>query len=274
MARDYSARRNGEQNASGKPKRKPRANTARPNKPARKPAANAKPGSKPKTGTTTPGWVWFISGLCLAAAVAAGVYIFARPAGEDPDSRQISIDTPNGGPPTADPSAAAGGGDSAAQPTQAPAKKTDEPRFSFYKMLPNYKVSVPEDDTNSQASRGDDGRVGAHEKQPAARPEPTPSTVSAPEPTSRASEADTPRSDSGPGYVIQAGSFSTPVDADRRKAQLALLGVSATIVDIDLASGKTVYRVQSEPMVSNSEVEQLVQRLRDNSIDTMVRRAD
>ena len=78
----------------------------------------------------------------------------------------------------------------------------------------------------------------------------------------------------GRAYVIQAGAFSTPADADRRKAQLALLGVTADVTSVNTSSGKTIYRVQSTRVDSAGRAQELSQRLKSNGIETMIRQAD
>ncbi|GAB3672031.1 SPOR domain-containing protein [Salinisphaera aquimarina] len=235
MSRDYSSRRN---NPPTKGKR------AAPQR--RKPAAKSKP-QKRSGGGGPPGWVWMLCGLCIGLTVAAGFYVFGRPAGT-PAREQMSIATPN---------ESASKAPAADEPAEAaaPAQKEEEPRFSFYKMLPNYEVVIPEEEYPEK-------KTSSHSSTPAGEP-PAPAK---PQPT-------TPKVDEPGSYIIQAGSFSTFADADRRKAELALLGVSARIVDVDLASGKTVYRVQSNVIGSSSKLNDMLKRLRENRIDTLVMRA-
>ena len=52
-----------------------------------------------------------------------------------------------------------------------------------------------------------------------------------------------------------------------------LLGLAARTVEVDLPSGKTVYRVQSNTISSSSELNNILKRLRENRIDTLVMRA-
>jgi hypothetical protein len=49
--------------------------------------------------------------------------------------------------------------------------------------------------------------------------------------------------------------------------------LAAQIVEVDLSSGKTVYRVQSNTIGSSSELNDMLKRLRENRIDTLVMRA-
>lgn len=260
MARDYSSRRNA---STSKTKAK-KQNTRR------KPAA--RPKRQPTARSGAPGWVWFLSGLSLAAAVATGMYIFARPGGRGGGEQQVNIGLPQRPAQTAAP--AAGGGDRAGNTTPArtgqdasdSADAKQKPRFSFYKMLPKYQVVIPQEEypAHSGTQSGNHTPSG-HESSTNHSTAGHSTASSTPEPT-------TPTVNEPGSYVIQAGSFSTHADADRRKAELAMLGMSSQIVDINLPSGKTVYRVQSDTIDSSAKLNRLLKRLRDNQIDTMVMR--
>lgn len=241
MARDYSSRRNSNSSAKGK-----RQTGGR--KPAARPAR-----TKRTQGGGPPGWVWLVCGLCIGLVIAAGFYVFARPAGSNAP-QPVEIAAPQ------DEGAAANAGDASDDTAEQDPSDDSEPRFSFYKMLPNYEVVIPEeeypeDDADTSASAAQDT--------PAGEPPPTPEST---QPT-------TPRVEEPGNYVIQAGSFSQPEDADRRKAELALLGVPANVASVDLSSGKTVYRVQSNTIRSSDKLNELLKRLRENRIDTLVMRA-
>ncbi len=237
MARDYSNRSNGGARGQGA-----RNGGKAPNKTKRRPAVRPNRAKSRAAGGGPPGWIWLICGLCIGLTIAAGFYVFGRPAG-DGMRQQVVVDTP-----------AAGQNETAGeQPDDVSAEEEEqEPRFAFYKMLPDYEVVIPEEeypeDNSGQAA------TSAEAAEPAA---PQPTTPSVEEPGQ---------------YVIQAGSFSTYDDANRRKAELALLGMDAHIVSFDLNSGKTVYRVQSSTIESNSRLNELLKRLRENRIDTLVMR--
>lgn len=247
MARDYSGQRS-QRPGNGKGKGKSRQNR-------RKPAARPASKRPNNTSSSPPGWVWLLCGLCIGLTVAAGFYMFGRPAGSG-GRQELQIATPEAARSGADQESAQDGSGSATPPREK------EPRFSFYKMLPNYEVVIPEEEYPGQ------------ERKQASKPE-TGSTSgdSSSEPESSVAEPTTPRVDEPGDYIIQAGSFSTRKDADRRKAEIAMLGVDARIVSVDLASGKTVYRVQSHTIDSSDNLNNLLQRLRKNHIDTLVMRA-
>lgn len=120
--------------------------------------------------------------------------------------------------------------------------KEREPRFAFYEMLPNYEVVIPEEEYENGGSEGATAKTSPKVRQPGR-------------------------------YRIQAGSFSKYADADRRKAELALLGLESEIQSVKLDDGRTVYRVRSGPVEELERLNGILKRLRENDIDTLVMRA-
>lgn len=176
-----------------------------------------------------PGWAWGLFGLAVGLSVAAAVWVNdRRPAQPQPDRPQPASlesaidDTPD----TA--SAAAPDADASVEATAEPAEK----RFTFYDMLPNFEVIVPEED-----------------------PEVTADT--------------TPKAVVEPGiYVLQAGSFTSHADADRRRAQLALQGIESAIQRVTI-DDKTYHRVRIGPTDDLDELNMLRSRLRAADIDVL-----
>ena len=109
-------------------------------------------------------------------------------------------------------------------------KKPEDKRFTFYDILPNFEVITPE---------------------------------TAPE-----VEADVvPEAIDEPGvYVLQAGSFSTNEDADRRRAELALHGIESHIQRVKV-NDKNYHRVYIGPTDDLDELNMLRSRLRAAKID-------
>jgi len=109
-----------------------------------------------------------------------------------------------------------------------------EPRFQFYDMLPSFEVVIPEERER----------------------------VAAPPTATRPLER--------PGvYILQAGSYRAHADADRARAQLALLGVTAQIQRVVV--GETEYhRVRVGPLSDLARVNELRDRLRQNHIEAIV----
>lgn len=120
---------------------------------------------------------------------------------------------------------------------QAPAEK-----FEFYTLLPKQ--------SNGPSVGATKGATGAESGQPRAPAESSKPAVQ---------------------YVIQVGSFATPAEADRRKAEVAMLGYSSNVRSADV-HGKTYYRVQIGP-VADKDVGGVEKRLNQAKIATLVTKA-
>ena len=112
--------------------------------------------------------------------------------------------------------------------------------FDFYNMLPNLDVEVYEEK-----------RVPV---------------VTAPVKVTPRAQVDRPGI-----YILQAGSFSQLADANRRKAQLALLGVHSDIKK-GTANGRAVYRVYTDPMEQPEDVNRVSQLLTNANIEILRKR--
>ena len=112
--------------------------------------------------------------------------------------------------------------------------------FDFYNMLPNLDVEVYEEQRK---------------------------------PIKTAPVKVTPRAQvEKPGiYILQAGSFSKLEDANRRKAQLALLGVHSDIKKGN-ANGRAVYRVYTDPMEKPEDVNRVSSLLTGANIEILRKR--
>ncbi len=116
------------------------------------------------------------------------------------------------------------------QPAVAEAEA--EHRFNFYDMLPSFEVVVPEEE--SDVSRDVDG--------PAIE---------------------------DPGiYVLQAGSFADAADADRRRAELALLGIESRIQRV-MIDDRTYHRVRIGPTSDLDELNRIRSQLRAARIEVL-----
>jgi cell division protein FtsN len=112
-------------------------------------------------------------------------------------------------------------------------KAEPERRFKFYEMLPNFEVVIPEEEES-------------------VRPDVQQKSV-----------------DSPGIYVLQAGSFSNYTDADRVKAQLALLGIVSRIQKISI-DDKVYHRVRIGPIEDLERLNELRQQLRQARVEVMV----
>jgi cell division protein FtsN len=176
--------------------------------------------SRPTQSADFPGWAWMLFGLAIGLSVAFAVHVKDRkpaavvPGQPQPASMQNALDD-NDEP-----------GGSAEQ------EKPKEQRFTFYDMLPNFEVVIPEQESNVKADVE-------------------------------------PRAVVQPGvYVLQAGSFSSYADADRRRAQLALQGIESKIQRVTI-DDKTYHRVRIGPIDDLDELNVLRSRLRAAQIDAL-----
>ncbi len=109
-------------------------------------------------------------------------------------------------------------------------KKPEDKRFTFYDILPNFEVVTPDE-----------------------APDTSPDVV--------------PQAIDEPGvYVLQAGSFSSNEDADRRRAELALHGIESHIQRVKV-NDRNYHRVYIGPTDDLDELNMLRSRLRAAKID-------
>ena len=168
-----------------------------------------------------PAWAWMMFGLAIGLSVAFAVYVKDRgPVPEveapQPASLQNALD------------------DNKEQPSP-PAPDPEQPkerRFTFYELLPNFEVTIPEEEPDIAA-----------DTEPQAVVEPG-------------------------VYVLQAGSFSTHGDADRRRAELALQGIESHIQRVKI-NERNYHRVYIGPTDDLDELNMLRSRLRAAQIDVL-----
>jgi cell division protein FtsN len=107
-----------------------------------------------------------------------------------------------------------------------------KPRFDFYNMLPKMEVVVPDEEL----------------VQPPSAPIETAPV----------------------DYLVQVGSFRRSEDADRLKAQLALLGFEARVVSAQINTQDVRYRVRSGPYRGKAAVNAARERLAKNGFNGIV----
>jgi len=166
-----------------------------------------------------PGWLWMLFGLSVGLSVAFAVYVKdrgpgTRPVAQEPASLQSALD------------------DNGETPVAAAESEPKKSRFTFYDVLPNFEVTVPDETPDVAADVA-------------------------------------PQAIVEPGlYVLQAGSFSTPTDADRRRAELALHGIESHIQRVKV-NDRNYHRVYVGPTEDLDELNMLRSRLRAAQIDVL-----
>lgn len=196
-----------------------------------------------------PGWVWGLLGLSVGLFVALLVYL-QHPA-PNGAAAVSSLLRPHA-------SDTAGVGGQSTGHTPAANNELTHPRFEFYKLLPDQEVGVPAPEQNIEPT-------------PAKHPS-TGSSTNAEHPRPQQTTATTPRNTQGTsaGYLLQAGSFRHLDEADQLKAKLALLGVEASIQNVELARGETWHRVRVGPFSDRQHLSEIRERLQENKIHTIV----
>ena len=168
--------------------------------------------------------MWMLFGLVIGLSVSFAIYLNSEETKSLPNLNTQQPASMTGPISTAPPSVA---------PEASPIESEEtEPRFSFYKMLPNFEVIIPEDESDVSL----DNQIAAVQQ---------------------------------PGvYILQAGSFTRYADADRRKAQLALLGIESTIQRISI-DDQTYHRVRIGPISNLEQLNQNREQLRQAEIEVL-----
>ncbi|ADE13239.1 Sporulation domain protein [Nitrosococcus halophilus Nc 4] len=184
------------------------------------------------SGQTSKPWSWLIAGLLVGALVMflPSLQNWLPWIGKSADNT----------PPV----------ENAIEAQKASTEQSTTPRFEFYTLLPKMEVAVPEPKPLSSQQQP--------KPQPKAPPEPSPKPTPKPSPS---------KSVPSQVYVLQAGSFRSYAQADKRKADLALMGVEATIQTVTIGNSKTWHRVRIGPSSNLPNLQRIRQQLRKNQIE-------
>jgi cell division protein FtsN len=118
---------------------------------------------------------------------------------------------------------------------QPPSATDEDKRFQFYEILPQFEVVVPRGETRGGTA-------------PA---------------TARALPVQQPGR-----YLLQAGSFTTPAEADRLQASLALRGIESRVQQATV-DGNVFYRVQIGPIDELDALSRTRRQLLDAGIEAL-----
>ncbi|MDR6674324.1 SPOR domain-containing protein [Xanthomonas sp. 1678] len=260
-------------------------------------ARRGKTQARRNSGNGTPGWVWLIAGVAIAAVVflaAPGLFKkdgdgFLRVGGPraNPDAQPAPVADADvdAAPELPKPAATAAGS------TKPDAKKDAQTQYDFYTLLPGKEVQMSDAElaASARAEANRKARAPQAAATPAtataatatapastaalANPTPLPETAAASAPASTAATSAKPSAAAATPaatavaaapdntrYILQAGSFGASGDAESTKAKLAMLGLSARVESAQI-SGKTVYRVRMGPYGTASELAEAKQKL-------------
>jgi cell division protein FtsN len=128
------------------------------------------------------------------------------------------------------------------QATAEPARQpTAKPRFDFHTILPEMEVVVPDEEL-------------------AAKPPPLPPKPQKPDPAAQPeqpAEAQTQTPPAADGsYLLQVASYRNVSEAERLKAQLALIGIQAQIQQVTINGKDTYHRVRAGPYRDKDAINQ------------------
>jgi cell division protein FtsN len=236
------------------------------------PAAKKKKRSGASTATRpqVPGWAWLVAGVVVGVFVSFLVKLAGMPATEtvavkgDKPVKSATLET--GGKESksalsknADKSSERSGdkldgksgeksteksGDKEKNSEKGADKNADETkqvtRFDFYTLLPEREVIVPNEREAIKPS----------DKQ-------------------KTNASQTAATETDESFFLQVGSFRSAQEADRRRAQIILLGLDAKVESVQ-ANGDTWYRVQSGPCASREKLGKARSQLSAEGIESLL----
>ncbi len=156
-----------------------------------------------------PAWVWLFTGLITGLFIAFLYHL-------------SGVRTPSRPEPAKKPVAAR--------------ESKPQPKYDFYNMLPDKKVTQPESTRPKPVAKNDD-------------------------------KADS-KNDPAPGQtILQTGAFRTATEAEHRRAELILLGLDVKVQKVETRPGDVLHRVQLGPFDSQEKLNAAKTMLADNHIE-------
>ena len=147
-------------------------------------------------------------------------------------------------------------------PTDQP-QQQQQTSYDFFTVLPEIEVVVPptpEEEKPKPEKSESDSASGDGESPQTADAEEKPATdVNVEDKSVEASSA----------YMLQAGSYRSQADAEKMKAQLALIGHGSTVQKVTIQGQGDFYRVRLGPFVSHDAMVKADQRLSANGIKSL-----
>jgi len=140
----------------------------------------------------------------------------------------------------------------------------DKSRFDFYRILPGRDES-PAEKTAKAATKDGAKDTAKDTSKDAAK------TVSKEAP--KVAAKDGAKEATSGAYLIQAGSFPNPADADNLKAKLAFIGLEATIEPATIPDKGTWYRVRLGPYSRLDDINRVRATLSQNGIEASLVKA-
>ena len=193
----------------------------------------------PKSQNTIPGWMWLVSGVVIGGFVSFIIYLKLNVPIND-QTHDVKVEKKH---------------NVEKQPAKIVHKKPEEKKLEkdkleFYSILPNREVTIPEVEkpeneiqTNQEKSESVKRDAGIVKQ--------------------------APKKNISYIYTLQVGSFLRFKDADKRKANLALLGIGSKIHAIK-TNNKTHYRVLVGPYDDIKRINEIDAVMKSNNIRTLL----
>lgn len=192
-------------------------------------------GAAAVTRTPPPGnanWSWFFSGLMTGVIVSIAAYL---------GMQRLDDGTVE-----------------ETQAAQVAGSPENQPTFSFYEVLTQAEVAVRVPEPPAPA---------ANTQAPATQAS-TAATATSPS-TTAIPAAQTAAVETPPDlYLLQAGSFQNPRDAENQRARIILLNLNANITE-GIVGGRTHYRVQVGPFAGRQNADAARNLLTSNDIESI-----
>lgn len=198
---------------------------------------------------SSPPVMWFVSGLVLGVLLSFLVYLATIAPG--PARPEVAANT------------------APAKPETAPERPQRKPEFSFYSDLPRISVDKPTRSEPVAAVPAPADAAARPAPKPAqgeaeAAPARSPGSMPAPE----AMAAKTPVEVPEPVVLsLRAGAFRDMADANRRRADITLLGYPARVETVAGGAEGAKYRVQVGPFKDAAALADARGALKDQGID-------
>jgi cell division protein FtsN len=209
-------------------------------------------------------WILVITGLLLGLFIAFLGFLRLQKSQEPPAFFQESLL-----PPVEEtlPDTAAESPAEAVEETPQAKALPPKPRFDFYTLLPEMEVVVPDEEVAPPPPAPPLKQPAATTRQEAQQPVPaspaaTVTATPAPAATAPASTTET--------WLLQAGSFRNGEQAERLRAQLALLGLQTSIQKVTINNKDTYHRVRVGPFHDTGSLNQARSRLSKQGIESSV----
>jgi cell division protein FtsN len=186
-----------------------------------------------KEKKSMPGYLWLLSGLAIGLFVAFIVYLDKQPENDKDFGSAVQEELEKLKHQTKKNTS-----EDKKVTSTVTNKEKKEPKFNFYTILPELEVLIPESETKPpEVSNGH-----------------THSTSSSTEKVKQ--------------YVLQVGSFQNLKDAEKLKANLAFLGLSANIQHVTVNS-QSWHRVRTGPYRDKQQLYKNQKLLKQNDINAI-----